>query len=57
MAGLIALPAWRYDFLERAGKDMSECRRVERMDEAEKDRVVAYTNRSARRAAARQRGK
>lgn len=55
MRGIVPLPSWRYDFLERAGFDMRDYARVEPMEEPEKDRVVAYTNRAARRAGARAR--
>ena len=52
---MIVLPPWRYDFLEKAGYDMSNYTKVEYPREAEPERIVTYTNREARRAAARAR--
>lgn len=55
MQNLVVLPAWRYDFLEKAGYDMTNYTKVEYQPAEESDKVVAYTNRAARREAARAR--
>jgi len=54
---MIVLPEWRYNLLEKAGVDMSGFHKAPKMKEADKDRVVVYLNRDARRAAARRRRK
>jgi hypothetical protein len=54
---MIVLPEWRYNLLEKAGVDMSGFHKAPKMKEADKDRVVAYLNRDARRDAARRRRK